>query len=111
MFCPEDFLSKNIKDKLSVITLSKMGKYPLTDFETLTIKEKRVANEIVNDYINKLPTLKEDWHAKLTYDFNVICNEEIFSNPKIDFTQAIVKQKPIEDFDPIIETDKLSILK
>lgn len=111
MFCPDDFLNKDIKDKLSVITMSKMGKYPLTNFENLTMKEKRVANEIVNDYIKKLPTLNADWNAKLTYDFNQICNEEIFNNSKIDFTQAIVKQKPIEDFDPIIETDKLSILK
>jgi hypothetical protein len=111
MFCPDDFLNKDIKEKLQVITMSKLGKYPLTDFETLTMKEKRVANEIVNEYIRKLPTLKADWNDKLTYDFNQVCNEEIFNHPKIDFTQGIVKQRPIENFEPIIETDKLSILK
>jgi hypothetical protein len=110
MFCPDDFLKKEIKEKLQVVTLSKMGKYPLTDFETLSMKEKRVANEIVNEYIRKLPTLNEDWNAKLTYDFNLVCNEEIFNHPKIDFTQGVVKQRPLEEY-PIIETDKLSILK
>jgi hypothetical protein len=110
MFCPDDFLKKEIKEKLHVITMSKMNKYPLTDFETLSMKEKRVANEIVNEYIKKLPTLNEDWNAKLCDDFNLVCNEEIFNHPKIDFTQSIFKQQPIENF-PIIETDKLSILK
>jgi hypothetical protein len=111
MFCQDDFLNKEIKEKIQVITMSKMGKYPLTDFETLTMKEKRVANEIVNEYIKKLPTLNKDWNTKLTTDFNLVCNEEIFNHPKIDYTNALFKQKPIEDFDPIIETDKLSILK
>ena len=111
MFCVDDFLKKEIKDKLHVITMSKLNKYPLTDFETLTLKEKRIANEIVNEYISKLPKLNADWNAKICYDFNLVCNEEIFNHPKIDYTQAIFKQQPIEDFDPIIETDKLSILK
>ena len=110
MFCPDDFLNKDIKEKLQVVTMSKMGKYPLTDFETLSIKEKRVANEIVNEYIRKLPTLSKDWNDKLSYDFNQVCNEEIFNHPKIDFTQAIFKQKSAEEF-PIEETDKVSLLK
>jgi len=110
MFCPDDFLKKEIKEKLQVVTLSKMGKYPLTDFETLSVKEKRVANEIVNEYIRKLPTLSKDWNDKLTYDFNLVCNEEIFNHPKIDFTNSISKQSPIEEY-PIIETDMVSILK
>jgi len=111
MFCPDDFLNKEIKEKLQVVTLSKMGKYPLTDFETLTMKEKRVANEIVNEYIRKLPTLSKDWNDKLSYDFNRVCNEEIFNHPKIDFTQAVFKQKPAEDYEPVEETDKVKLLK
>lgn len=111
MFCPEDFSNKEILDKLTVITLSKMGKYPLTPFNTLSMKEKRAANEIVNDYIKRLPSLNAEWNKKITDDFNIVCEEEIFNHPKIDFTQAVFKQKPIEDFDPIIETDKLTILK
>ena len=110
MFCPDDFLKKEIKDKLHVITMSKLNKYPLTNFETLSIKEKRIANEIVNEYIRKLPPLRDDWNAKLTNDFNLICNEDIFENPKIDYTQAVFKQQPIENY-PIVETDKVSILK
>lgn len=111
MFHKDDFIKKEVKDKLTVITLSKMGKYPLTDFETLTMKEKRIANEIVNGYISRLPVLREEWEAKLQQDFNLVCNEEIFNNPKIDYTHAIFKQRPIDEFDPILETDKLSILK
>ena len=110
MFCPDDFLKKEIKEKLQVVTLSKMGKYPLTDFETLSMKEKRVANEIVNEYIRKLPTLNKDWNDKLSYDFNLVCNEEIFNHPKIDFTQAIIKQRSDEEF-PVEETDKVKLLK
>jgi len=110
MFCPDDFLKKEIKDKLHVITMSKLNKYPLTNFETLSIKEKRIANEIVNEYISKLPKLNADWNAKLTNDFNLICNEDIFDHPKIDYTQSVFKQQPIENY-PIIETEKLTILK
>ena len=111
MFCVDDFYRKDIKDKLHVITMSKLNKYPLTNFETLSMKEKRIANEIVNEYIRKLPPLRDDWELKLTNDFNLICNEDIFSHPKIDYTQSVFKQQPIENFEPIIETDKLSILK
>lgn len=111
MFCPDDFIKKEVKDKLVVITLSKMGKYPLSEFDSLSMKEKRIANEIVNEYVRKLPVLRDEWEKKLTNDFNQICNEEIFNNPKIDYTQAIFKQRPIDEFDPILETDKLSILK
>ena len=111
MFCPDDFIKKEVKDKLVVITLSKMGKYPLSEFDALSMKEKRIANEIVNEYVRKLPVLRDEWEKKLTNDFNQICNEEIFNNPKIDYTQAIFKQRPIDEFDPILETDKLSILK
>lgn len=110
MFSPEDFSNKEIKDKLHTITLSKMGKYPLTPFESLSFKEKRVANDILNTYIHHLPPLREDWHAKLTRDFNIVCEEEIFNHPKIDYTQALFKQKPIEDY-PIVEDDKLTIIK
>jgi hypothetical protein len=111
MFCLDDFIKKEIKEKLVVIILSKMGKYPLTDFDTLSMKEKRIANEIVNEYVRKLPVLRDEWEKKLTDDFNLVCKEEIFNNPKIDYTQTIFKQRPIDEFDPIRETDKLSILK
>ena len=107
-FCLEDFERKEIRDMLHCITLSKMNKYPLTDFNSLSLKEKRIGNEILNDYINKLP--KENWLLKLTTDFNQVCQEDIFNNPKIDYTNSLFKQQPYENFEPVIETDQLKIL-
>lgn len=110
MFSPKDFSNKEIRDRLHCITLSKMGKYPLTPIESLSFKEKRVANDILNTYIHHLPHLREDWYATLLRDFNIVCEEEIFNHPKIDFLQSDFKQKPIEEF-PIEENEKVSILK
>lgn len=104
----EDFARKEIREKLHVITLSKMNKYPLMDFNSLSLKEKRIGNEILNDYISKLP--KEDWFLKLTSDFNQVCQEDIFNNPKIDYTSSLFKQQPYENFEPVVETDQLKVL-
>jgi len=108
-FCEDDFLKKEVKDKLHVITMSKLNKYPLTDFNTLSMKEKRIANEILNDYVRRLP---EHWETKLTCDFNLICQEEIFNNPKIDFTEVPFKQKPLEELGlpPVEESDQVKLL-
>lgn len=106
-FCQSDWADKEVREKLHVVTMSKLNKYPLTDFNSLSFKEKRIANEILNDYIKRLP--ERDWLLKLTKDFNQICVEEIFENPKIDFTTLPVKQKPLEDF-PIEETEMVKHL-
>ena len=107
-FCMEDFSRKEIRDMLYCVTFSRFNKYPLTDLKTLSLKEKRIVNEILNDYIHKLP--KEDWLSKLTADFNQVCQEDIFENPKIDYTSSHFKQQPIENFDPITETEQLKVL-
>lgn len=106
-FSQSDWTNKEIREKLHVVTMSKLNKYPLTAFDTLSFKEKRVANEILNDYIRKLP--EQDWSSKLTTDFNQICVEEIFENPKVDFTTLPVKQKDLADF-PVEETDMVKQL-
>lgn len=106
-FNPEDFKNKEVGEKLHVITMSKLNKYPLTRYDTLTFKEKRIANEILNEYIHKLPEI--NWNEKLTKDFNQICVEEIFENSKIDFTSLPVKQKSLEQF-PIEENDMVKHL-
>lgn len=107
MFSPEDFKNKEVGEKLHVITMSKLGKYPLTNVNTLSLKEKRIANEILNEYIRKLPD--HNWNDKLNNDFNQICHEDIFENPNIDFTSLPVKQRPLEDF-PVEETDMVKHL-
>lgn len=107
MFSQSDWANKEIREKLYVVTMSKLNKYPLTNYETLTFKEKRVANDILNDYIRKLP--EHDWLSKLTTDFNQICVEEIFENPKVDFTTLPIKQQDLADF-PVEETDMVKQL-
>ena len=107
-FCMEDFRRKEIRDMLYCITFSRINKYPLTEMNTLYLKEKRIVNETLNNYIQQLP--KEDWLQILTADFRQVCQEEIFDNPKIDYTSSHFKQQPIENFDPIIETEQLKVL-
>jgi hypothetical protein len=108
-FCEDDFLKREVREKLHVITMSKFNKYPLTDFNTLSMKEKRVANEILNEYVKHLP---EHWETKLTCDFNLICQEEIFNNPKIDFTALPFRQKSLAEIGltPVEETDQLTVM-
>ena len=107
MFSQFDWANKEVREKLYVITMSKLNKYPLTQYDTLSLKEKRIANDILNDYIRKLP--EHDWLSKLTTEFNQICVEEIFENTKVDFTTLPVKQKDLADF-PIEETDMVKHL-
>lgn len=102
-----DFSNKETRDKLHCIALSNCSIYPLTDFHSLSMKQQRIANEVINDYIQKLP--KINWISKLNEDFNRVCQEDIFNNNKIDYTSVSFKQKPIEDF-PVIETEKMKIL-
>ena len=102
-FGPSDWENKEIRQKLHVIAMSKLNKYPLASFESLTFKEKRIANELLNDYIRRLP--ERDWLDKLTTDFNQICVEEIFENTKIDYTTLPVKQREIAADYPVEETD------
>ena len=107
-FCLADFENKEIREKLHVITLSRFNKYPLTNFHSLSMKEKRIANEILNKYIKDLPDA--NWGEVITKEFNQICQEEIFNNPKIDFTSVEFKQKPYEHCEPIEETEQLKLL-
>ena len=107
-FCLADFENKEVREKLHVVTLSRLNKYPLTNFKSLTMKEKRLANEILNNYIKDLPAA--NWAEVVTKDFNQICQEEIFDNPKIDYTTTAFKQKPYEECMPVTETEQLKLL-
>ena len=107
-FCQSDWSNKETREKLHVVTMSKLNKYPLTAFDTLSFKEKRIANELLNNYIREFP--ERGWEDKLTTDFNQICVEEIFENPKIDFTSLPFKQKNLENY-PIEETDMVKRLE
>jgi hypothetical protein len=106
-FNQSNWSNKEVREKLHVVTMSKLNKYPLTEFNSLSLKEKRIANEILNDYIRKFP--EKGWEDKLTKDFNQVCVEEIFENPKIDFTTLPIKQKDLADY-PVEETDMVKHL-
>jgi len=107
-FNQTSWANKEVREKLQVITMSKLNKYPLTAFDTLSLKEKRIANEILNDYIRRFP--EKGWEDKLTADFNQVCVEEIFENPKIDFTTLPIKQKDLADY-PVEETEMVKRLE
>jgi hypothetical protein len=107
-FTQSDWSLKEVREKLHVVTMSKLNKYPLTAFNTLSTKEKRIANEILNEYIRKFP--EKGWEDKLTADFNLVCIEEIFDNPKIDFTTLPIKQKDLADY-PVDETEMVKRLE
>jgi len=61
--------------QLRVIIMSRQNHDPLTQFRDLEPKQKRLFNEELNKYIR---ALTEDFHNKITEDFNYICQEEIF---------------------------------
>ena len=62
--------------QLRVIIMSRQNYDPMTQFKNLEPKQQRLFNEELNKYIRALTG--EDFHNKITEDFNYICNEEIF---------------------------------
>lgn len=85
-FSNEDFNQENAT-RLMVITMSKMGRPPLTQFKDLPPSQKTKFNRIMNEYIQ---SLGEDWETKLTDDFNLIVNEDIL-NEEFDAGRLFVK--------------------
>ena len=74
-FSKEDFTQENAT-RLMVITMSKMGRPPLTQFKDLPQSQKTKFNRLMNEYIQ---SLGEDWETKLLEEFNLIVNEDILN--------------------------------
>jgi hypothetical protein len=75
MFLKTDF-EGDTKMKICVIVMHLIGKPPLTRFNQLLMKEKRLFNEKLNEFIENLPN---EWEEKLQNEFHQICNDEIFN--------------------------------
>ena len=84
-----DFNDPDIFERLRAISVVKINKNIMTKFSSLSLKEKRLANEQLNNYIKQY--LGEDsWKETLIHDFNTICSEELWENPKFDFSKLYV---------------------
>ncbi len=94
MFTNEDFLDPDVFERLRAISVVRINKNIMTKFSTLSIKEKRLANEQLNNYI-KEKLNGTDWKETLIAEFNAICREELWENPKFDFSKVYVA--PCED--------------
>lgn len=75
-FTMSDFKNREVLEKIQVIILSQMGKYPLGCFRNLTSGERKRFNVALNEYIRLLP---EEWELKLQSDFNTTCSDDIFN--------------------------------
>ena len=89
MFSPSDYSDPDIYERLRALTMVKLNKNILTKFSSLTVKEQRLANEQLNNYI-KESLGKDDWKDRLINDFNLVANEEVFQNPKFDYSKVFV---------------------
>ena len=90
MFTKVDFNDPDIFERLRAISVVKINKNIMTKFSSLSLKEKRLANEDLNNYIKQYLG-KENWKQTLINDFNSICREELFDNPKFDFSKVYVQ--------------------
>jgi len=70
---------RDLITKVKTICLSKMGKEPLLNTTYLTNIEKDTLIDFMNQYADK----SEDM---ITTEFNAICTNKIFNNPKYDYT-------------------------
>jgi len=77
MFSPDDIASQENTKMLTLVVMTKIGKPPLTNFHKLLIKDKKIFNTTLNEYIKSFPD--ENWKETLTSDFNNACCDEIFN--------------------------------
>jgi len=90
MFSPQDYADPDIIERLRALTMVKLNKNILTKFSSLSAKEQRLANLELNKYIKE--SLGEtNWKDTLINDFNLVANEEVFQNPKFDYSKVYVR--------------------
>jgi hypothetical protein len=74
-FSNADFTTENAT-RLSVITMPKIGREPLTGFKSLNEGQQKKFNRVMNEYIQ---SLGENWEETLLADFNTIVSEDILN--------------------------------
>tara|TARA_R110000824_G_C14773911_1_gene631237 strand:- start:38 stop:334 length:297 start_codon:yes stop_codon:yes gene_type:complete len=77
MFSPDDFADTETSKMLNVVVMMKIGKPPLTNFHKMIIKDKKIFNTTLNEYIKTF--LDETWKETLIQEFNRILTDEIFN--------------------------------
>ena len=91
-----DFKKVENVDRLRVIIMDELEHYPLKPFKSLKPREQKRFNVKLNDYIETLPDLEEDWNLQLQTDFNEICQREIFTEDfdpnKVDIIRGVYKE-------------------
>jgi DNA-directed RNA polymerase subunit F len=85
---------KNYSQQLQVIIMSRQNYDPLTNFHKLEPKQKRLFNEELNKYIR---ALTEEFDKKITEDFNLVCQEEIFPFLNTKYKNMIVRPSNEEE--------------
>ena len=96
MFSPTDYTDSDIIERLRALTMVKLNKNILTKFSSLSAKEQRLANLQLNNYIRE--SLGEiNWKETLINDFNLVANEEVFQNPKFDYSKVYVRPSEHSD--------------
>ena len=74
-FQATDFSGETVT-RLGVIIQSKMGNFPLTQFRDLSESQKKKFNRLLNEYVKMLG---DDWEKEIMDQFNLICQEDIFT--------------------------------
>ena len=74
-FQATDFQGETVT-RLGVIIQSKMGNSPLTQFRDMSESQKKKFNRLLNEYVKMLGN---DWEKEIMDQFNLICQEDIFT--------------------------------
>jgi len=97
-FNQTDFADPDIFERLRALSVVRTGHHIQTSIYELNLKQRRLANEWLNMYINKFLNC-DNWMETLLSDFQTICDEELF-DPKLsakkDYTNTFVRQSCIE---------------
>ena len=103
LFSKEDFTPENAT-RLTVIIMPKIGKPPLTSYNSLPEGLQKKFNRFLNVYIS---TLGENWNENLLNDFNTIVNEDILNGdfdagkqcvPILNSTREVLFSEEQKDF-------------
>jgi hypothetical protein len=76
------------QQQLRVIIMSKENHDPMREFKSLEPKQQRLFNEALNKYIRALP---DNFEERITYDFNLVCQEEIFPFLNTKYKNMVVR--------------------
>jgi hypothetical protein len=99
------------QQQLRVIIMSKENHDPMREFKSLEPKQQRLFNEALNKYIRALP---DNFEERITYDFNLVCQEEIFPFLNTKYKNMVVRpsneeelKKETKEYTELIFKDKM----